>query len=413
METITINNPVYESPVFLANIHATEPVVGNQGGTWSGKTFSIMQVIFFLTLTTRYENTEGRIEPIKSLVVGQDVPNLKKGAIADFEEVCDIIINSFPENCRHFFEYTYNITDKKAKFKINDSEIQFSSFQTKQSAKAGKRHYVFINEANGISYAIAEQLMFRAKIRTFVDYNPDAPFWFHHHFIGKKGVKMIYSNLTHNKFVPDKVKRELLAKGKVNPEFKKVYLLGKTGATEGIVFKNVKWVQQMPKTWKKESFGMDFGFTQDPSTLVRVVLHEGKIYAQCLLYEAGMSGFELANRLQSEGISKTHRIYCDNSKDTIDIIRLQGYKKATAARKGPGSIVSGIDIIKGYGTIHILDNIHWRAEQIGYKYKENKTTGKYLNEPEDNKGMDHIWDALRYAMQGIARAKKKGAKLRN
>ena len=113
-QTIIINNPVYESPIFLANIAATEPVVGNQGGTWSGKTFSILQVLFYLTLSTEYYDKEGRREPIVTTVVGQDIPNLKKGAITDFDNVVDIIINSFPENCRHFFKHQYNKTDKVA-----------------------------------------------------------------------------------------------------------------------------------------------------------------------------------------------------------------------------------------------------------------------------------------------------------
>lgn len=403
MSNLVLNNPVYESPVFLNNMAATEPVVVNQGGTWSGKTFSIMQVMVFLTISTVYKNEEGRQENIKSLVVGQDVPNLKKGAISDFNEVIDIIVDSFPENCRHFFEYTYNTTDKIARFAINKSELQFSSFQNKQSAKAGKRHYVFINEANGIAWTIAEQLMFRAKIRTFLDYNPDAPFWVHDKFIGKEGTKVIYSNLSHNKFVPAKVKRELIAKGKINAEFKKVYLLGKTGATEGIVFPNVRWVQEMPTVYKKEAYGMDFGFTNDPTTLVRIRLSEGKLYIQLLIYETGLTTPDIAARLNELGISKKKRIFADGaSPKTIKELQSprNGRWMVRAAKKGAGSILEGIQLIKDYGTIYIVDNIHFRAEQIGYTWEEDKTTGKFLNKPKDKN--NHAWDSVRYGMQGIA-----------
>lgn len=368
----------------------------------SGKTFSIMQVMVFLTLATVYKNEEGRQENIKSLVVGQDVPNLKKGAISDFNEVIDIIINSFPENCRHFFDYTYNKTDKTVFFKANNSELQFSSFQNKQSAKAGKRHFVFINEANGIAWTIAEQLMFRAKIRTFLDYNPDAPFWVHNKFIGKEGTKVIYSNLSHNKFIPEKNRIEIIAKGKANASFHRVYVLGKTGATEGVVFPNVRWVQSMPTLYKKESFGMDFGFTNDPSTMIRVVLSEGKIYAELMLYQKGMTGSDIGNWLKKIGFSKKKRIFTDVAPSTVEEIRRKGFRYVRAAKKGAGSIVTGIDILKGYGTLHIVDNVHWRAEQIGYKYQVDKATGEPTNDPEQNKGVDHIWDALRYGIQGIA-----------
>ena len=404
--SLVINNPIHESLVFLNNIAATEPVVVNQGGTWSGKTFSIMQVMVFLTLGTVYKNEEGRQENIKSLVVGQDVPNLKKGAISDFNEVIDIIVDSFPDNCKHFFEYTYNSTDKIVRFHFNNSELQFSSFQNKQSAKAGKRHYVFMNEANGIAWTIAEQLMFRAKIRTFLDYNPDAPFWVHHKLIGKKGTKVIYSNLSHNEYVPEKVRTELIAKGKANASFHKVYILGKTGATEGIVFPNVRWIQEMPKQYKREAFGMDFGYTNDPSTMVRIVLAEGKLYAELLLYQKGMTGSDIGEWLKKSKFNKNKYLFTDVAPATIEEIRRKGFRKTRAAKKGAGSIVTGIDTIKNYGTLHIVDNVHWRAEQVGYKYQEDKATGEPTNDPEENKGVDHIWDALRYGIQGINSKRK-------
>ena len=391
-QTIIINNPVYESAIFLANIAATEPVVGNQGGTWSGKTFSILQVLFYLTLSTEYYDKEGRREPIVTTVVGQDIPNLKKGAITDFDNVVDIIINSFPENCRHFFKHQYNKTDKVAKFALNGAKLEFSSFKNWQDAKSGKRHYVLI----------AEQLMFRAKIRTFVDYNPDAPFWFHDKFIGKIGTKMIYSNLSHNKFVPEKVKRELIAKGRVNAEFKKVYLLGKTGATELVVFPNVVWVSEMPKVYKKEAYGMDFGFTNDPTTLVRLRLSEGNLYLQLLIYETGLTSPDIAKKLKDLGISKRKYIFADSaSPKTIKELQSpsNGRWKVRGAQKGPNSIIEGINAIKGFGTIYIVDNIHLKAEQIGYVWEEDKTTGKLLNIPVDKN--NHAWDATRYAIQGI------------
>lgn len=396
---LVINNPVFESPIFLATIGATEDVVGNQGGTWSGKTFSIIQGLLYLTISTKYVNEEGTIEPIITTIVGQDVPNLKKGAINDFHSIIDMVIESFPENIRHIFEYTYHQTDKICKFS-NGSRIEFSSFKNWQDAKSGKRHYVFINEANGISYKIAEQLMFRAKIRSFVDYNPDAPFWYHHYFLGKENVKTIYSNLSHNKFVPDKVRRELLAKGELNAEFKKVYILGKTGQTEGVVFPHVTWVQSMPEKFKKESYGMDFGFTNDPTTLVRIVESEGSIYIETLIYERGLTSSGIVERLEELNISKQKYIFCDSaSPQTIAEINRNGYRKVRGARKGAGSILAGIDLLKSYGRLYIVDNINFKSEQLSYKWLEDKVTGLKLNEPVDDN--NHLWDATRYGMEGI------------
>lgn len=399
MNEAAVQLPIYQTPVFVNTITATEPIVGNQGGTWSGKTFSILQALLFLTISTEYRDDEGRLEPIVTTVVGQDVPNLKKGAISDFYNIMDIVVNSFPDNLQHFFKYDYHQSNKVATFS-NGSKIEFSSFKNWQDAKSGKRHYLFINEANGIPYKVAEQLMFRVKIRTFVDYNPDAPFWFHHKYIGKAGVKMIYSNHTHNKFVPDKVRRELIAKGEENPEFKKVYVLGKTGKTQGVIFPNVRWVTEMPKVYKKESYGMDFGFTNDPTTLVRVVLAEGFLYAELLIREKGLTTGAITNRLEDLGIPKDTVVYADSASPlTIKEIKLKGYRKMKGAKKGANSIVEGINGIKDYGKLHIVDNIHWRSEQLSYVWVEDKLTGLPTNKPIDD--YNHNWDALRYAIQGI------------
>lgn len=399
MNETAVQLPIYQTPVFVSTITATEPIVGNQGGTWSGKTFSILQALLFLTISTEYRDDEGRLEPIVTTVVGQDVPNLKKGAISDFYNIMDIVVNSFPDNLQHFFKYDYHQSNKVATFS-NGSKIEFSSFKNWQDAKSGKRHYLFINEANGIPYKIAEQLMFRVKIRTFVDYNPDAPFWFHHKYIGKAGVKMIYSNHTHNKFVPDKVRRELIAKGEENPEFKKVYVLGKTGKTQGVIFPNVRWVTEMPKVYKKESYGMDFGFTNDPTTLVRIVLAEGVLYAELLIYEKGLTTGAITKRMEDLGIPKDTVVYADSASPlTIKEIKLKGYRKIKGAKKGANSIVEGINGIKDYGKLHIVDNVHVRAEQLSYVWTEDKLTGLPTNKPIDD--FNHFWDAKRYGMQGI------------
>ena len=400
-DKLVIQNPIYASPVFLANIRATEPIIGNQGGTWSGKTFSIIQVLLFLTVTTKYKDENGRLEKIITTIVGQDVPNLKKGAITDFQNIIEYVIESFPEKAKYLFKHTYNKTDKVCIFS-NGSKIEFSSFKDWQDAKSGKRHFLFINEANGIGYKIYEQLQFRTKIRTFLDYNPDAPFWVHLHLIGKQGVKMIYSNLTHNKFIPDQVKRELIAKGKINAEFKKVYLLGKTGATAGVIFPSVTWVSDMPTTYKKESYGMDFGFTNDPTTLVRIVESEGKIYAQLLVYEHGLTSSDIVKKFQEIGLPKNKYVFADSaSPQTIREINRLGYQKVRGATKGAGSVKSGIDRIKNYGSLWLVDNAYWREEQIGYIGLEDKGTGEFTNEPRDK--LNHIWDAMRYGMEGITK----------
>ena len=125
-------------PLFNANLNAEERTVVNQGGTSSGKTYSIMQVLFFLSMQ------EGGLV---TTVVGQDVPNLKKGAYRDAKRILEaspILQGWFP----------YINEGERVIRCVNGSIIEFSSFKDAQDAKSGKRDYLFINEANGIPYEV-------------------------------------------------------------------------------------------------------------------------------------------------------------------------------------------------------------------------------------------------------------------
>lgn len=407
---IEIDNPFYASPVFHANMSATEADVVNSGGTWSGKTYSILQVLFLLTVTTRaYDPDTGKPENIITTIVGQDVPNLTKGAITDFENLLPAILEGFPESVHHRFAHNYNKTTKTYRF-ANGARLEFSSFKNWQDAKAGKRHYLFINEANGIGYKIYQQLRMRTRIRTFLDFNPDAPFWVHKKLLGKDGVKFVYSNFTHNKFVPQDLIREFKALGRENPEWWKVYGEGRTGQIEGVVFPSVRWIGAMPDSYKREAYGMDFGYTNSYTTLVRVVISEGKLYAEVLLYARGMTGADIAAFLDEIRFSKKKYLVADNAPETIETIRRQGYRKIVPAYKPPGSVETGIDLIKGYGVLHLVDNQYWKAEQLAYKWIDNKMSGDATRTPV--KDPCHAFDALRYAMQDLVGVKKKSAKAR-
>jgi phage terminase large subunit len=246
-------------PLYDANLFAQERTVVNQGGTSSGKTYSIMQVLFTLGI-----EDAGSI----TTVVGQDVPNLKKGAYRDAKT----ILESSP-SLQSWWPYI-NEGERIIKC-INGSIIEFSSFKDAQDAKSGKRHYLFINEANGISYEIYWQLAIRTRKKIFIDYNPSARFWVHDELIGREGVETLYSWYKHNQFLTDEECRRI--EGISDPELHKVYARGKTGKIEGLVLTNWDICDSLPepKTWKVSCHGLDFGFTNDPSALEHVVQAHG------------------------------------------------------------------------------------------------------------------------------------------
>ena len=227
------------------NINSTSRVLVNQGGTSSGKTYSLMQVLFELG----FEDAGSIIT-----VVGQDIPNLKVGAYRDAKTILS-------DNERVAFMYpTINEGERIIKCQ-NGSIIEFKSYADAQDAKSGKRDYLFINEANGISYEIYWQLAIRTRKKIFIDYNPSARFWAHDEVIGRKDVELLISDHRSNRFLSDEEHARI--EGIEDPELWKVYARGLTGKIQGLVLTNWDIVDSLPPEyeWKMSAYGLDFGFT--------------------------------------------------------------------------------------------------------------------------------------------------------
>jgi phage terminase large subunit len=147
---MTINDPFKPSPIFLWNYNCKKQIVVNQGGTSSGKTYSILQMLLLKAAETKN---------IRVTVAGQDMPNLKVGAIRDFQT----ILNS--NDLFSLFIKKVNMSDKTWHLN-NGSIIEFKSYDNEQDARNGKRDYLFVNEANGIHYEIFYQLNFSTFLGT-------------------------------------------------------------------------------------------------------------------------------------------------------------------------------------------------------------------------------------------------------
>jgi phage terminase large subunit len=373
------------SPVFDWNYTSKARVCVNQGGTSSGKTYAILQVILLLLIEKKRICT----------VVGQDIPNLKSGALRD---LLDRILVNVP----WFNSYieSYNKSERIFKFK-NGSILEFSSFADFQDAKNGKRDIAFFNEANGVPFAIYEQVAMRTTEKIFIDYNPSEEFWVHDIVIPDPNSVTFYSNFTHNPFCPPSVIDYLKRLKERDAEAWKVYGLGKTGTISETVFPNVTIIDKMPRNLKHEGYGMDFGYSNDPTTLIHCGLqNERDIFLDELVYRRGMKNSDISEELENN----THRnsqIVADSADPkTIDTLWEMGHKGIIGASKGGDSIMYGINLLNDYN-LHITEtSYNLLNERKRYKFKVDKKTGKRLNEPI--KAWDHGWDAARYwAMENL------------
>jgi phage terminase large subunit len=359
--------------VFHANRNAKTDIIVNQGGTSSGKTYSILQNLFLHAI-----EEDNQVITI----VGQDIPNLKVGALRDAHNIVD------SSDILKEFVISFNNTDRIFHF-VNGSIIEFKSYDNSQDSKSGKRDYLFINEAQGINKSIWDELYIRTKKRSYVDYNPNNEFWVHEHLIGKPNVTLIISDHRHNTFLDQKIHDKIESIS--DTELWKIYARGLTGRIEGLVFRDYNIVHDISSDAKLIGYGLDFGFSNDPTTLIAAYKYNGELILDELIYQTGMLNIDISNRMKNLDVNG--RIVGDSA-EPKSIAELQKYGwNIEASKKGKDSIIHGLSVLKQYKINLTQRSTNLRKEFQQYKWRQSKD-GTLDNVPIDQ--FNHGIDAIRY-----------------
>lgn len=307
-------------------------------------------------------------------------------------------------------EITYLPTGQKILFRGLDDPLKVTSI----TVEVGSLCRLWIEEAyeitsedafNRLDESIRGQLpqgMYHQVVLTF---NP----WSDRHWLKKRffdeenpNVLAITTNYLCNEFLSES-DLVLFEEMKKNPRRYKTAGLGEWGIVEGLVFEN--WeerafdVNEVSKcTNVKSTFGMDFGYVNDPSTLfcglVDTVARE--IYVFDEMYEKGMSNEDIINRVTDLGYSK-ERIKADSAEPkSIAYLRKNGLRNIRAAKKGPDSIRAGIALIQDYKIIIHPRCVNFITEISSYTWDKDKFDNM-VNKPIDD--FNHLMDAMRYAME--------------
>lgn len=362
--------------MYDANTDPNYRVYVNQGGTSSAKTYTILQVLLMLA-----------VKEAKNVitVVGQDLPNIKVGAWRDIKTIISddgaLMATTFANESNHTISFR------------NGSLIEFKSYENEQDAKSGKRDYLFVNEANGINYDVYWQLAIRTKKKIWIDYNPSERFWVHDKIIGGQGVKLIISDYRQNLFLPSDMAERIASIE--DKELRKVYTYGLTGKLEGLIIRDWSICDAMPPTseCKVRGFGLDFGFSQDPTALVDCALAHGELWFDSVIYETGLTNPQIAQRIKAHHLSALFPVVADSAEPkSIAEIRSERINVVPAS-KGNDSIRIGIDIMRRYKW-NITRHSAGLIEEVGrYKWKTSRS-GDPTNDPIDS--WNHAIDAIRY-----------------
>lgn len=308
-------------------------------------------------------------------------------------------------------------------FKIYGLKVNLLGADSVSKVHGSGSDYVYVNEAiTGVSNPIFDQLEQRCRKFWWMDYNPSVTqHWIYDKLENRSDVSLLRTTFLDNPHISEPEKRKILSYEPWHPEDRhlpiesndpkvkvrrphptnikegtadeynwNVYGLGLRSAPEGLVFQNVHWIDEFPKEIEKVFFGLDFGFTNDPTALVKCGVHGNNLFLEARHYEPTSSSNDLRSVLDRE-LDDFHA-WADSSEPGMISDMRRARKKVFGAKKFPGSIKYGIDLLKRF-KIHIVDSPPFRKEQENYKYRVIQ--GIKLNEPEDK--FNHLWDATRYA----------------
>lgn len=356
-------------------------VVANKGGTRSSKTYSVVQLLIVIA--------DFRQRDIS--IVSESFPHLRRGVMKDFAEILE------NEGLTEGRDFRFNKSEYKYEFP-NGSVVEFFSVDNWGKVKGSRRDILFINECNRISYETYRQLAVRTTETIFLDWNPDAEFWYEEHIAQRDTTKEIHSTYLDNPYL-DKAQIAEIESNRYNEQWWRVYGLGLTGHIEGTIYRPFIQIDELPgaRSRMRHCYGLDFGYSNDPTALLDVYIDETgkKIYVDEIIYETGLLNSDIAQRMAENNISKATEIFADAAEPkSVDEIgrKVYRYNVKPAYKKDLLSQIQFLQQFEIYVTTRSLNVI---KESRQYKWKEDRD-GNAVNEPID--AFNHAMDALRYAV---------------
>lgn len=315
-------------------------------------------------------------------------------------------------------EMTYKPTGQKIYFRGLDDPLKVTSI----TVEHGYLCWMWIEEAYEIG-SEADFDMLDESIRGAIPkesglfkqitltFNP----WNEHHWIKKRffdkpddETLSLTTNYTCNEWLDEADLKVFESMKKNNPRRYRVAGLGDWGIVEGLIFENweekafdINVIRSMNSV--KSAFGLDFGYTNDPTALFCGLIDEGAktLWVFDEIYKHGMSNERIAEDITAAGYAK-EKITADSAEPkSIDRLRVLGLQRIRKARKGKDSINNGIDFIQDYHIIIHPRCVNFITEISNYTWDVDSKTGKKLNRPIDD--FNHLMDAMRYALEDLSR----------
>ena len=361
-----------------------------RGGTSASKTFSILPILIDRAIKT---------SNLEISVVSESIPHLRRGALKDFLKIM-MALGRYNDNQfnKSTLKYTFG----------NGSYIEFFSVDQPDKLRGARRNVLYVNECNNVDFDSYYQLAIRTSGEIWLDYNPSALFWVDRELLGQDDVDFITLTYLDNEALPETIVKEIES-AKVKAETSaywanwwQVYGLGQTGSLEGVCIPDWQEIN-LPNEARLLCYGMDWGYSNDPTSLIAMYKYNDAYIFDELIYQKGLLNSDISDLLKTNGVNDI--VYADSA-EPKSIAELNSYgHNVLPVSKGRDSIVYGLNLInqnKVYVTsrsknlINELRNYIWMTDKQGNK----------LNKPID--AYNHAIDAMRYAITSQLENPNKG-----
>jgi phage terminase large subunit len=348
------------------------------GGTSASKTISILIWLIDYCQTQRNKLAS---------VVSESYPHLEKGAMLDFENIM--------KDRGYWDDDRWNQTKHTYTFETG-CRLEFYVPDTYGKAHGPRRDVLFLNEANNVEWKIVDQLMVRTRETVWLDWNPSSEFWFYTEILPNRTDDLDFITLTYrdNEALDAATVREIESH-RNRPGWWKVYGEGQLGEVEGKIYKDWQIIDTIPHEAKLERYGLDYGYSNDPTAIVAVYRYNGGYILDEITYQKGLSNKQIADIL----LNLEPALVIPDSAEPKSNDELKGYGiSLIPTKKGADSVNHGIQAVADQRISVTKRSVNIIREYRNYLWMTDRD-GKILNEPEHQ--FSHAMDAIRYAITSL------------
>lgn len=350
-----------------------------RGSSRSGKTRAAIQNLIVEALSIKTSITIARETQV----------SIKNTILLDFQEEMEKLDIFDPQR--------YNKVDMVYRFP-NGSIVRFIGLDDKTGKLRGlKSDIVMVDEVNTVDVSSFVQLDIRCERYIITAYNPEIPLdWWGLDYEKKDNGCVLISTWRDNAFLDQRIIDSINSLKETDQDLWLIYSESQIVPPREIVYQRPEVFTQLPGGIRYTYYGIDFGFSMDPTAVIEVKVKDKELYLRELVYQGGLTNDDLLHLLRDvHGLTRTNDIVADSAEPkSIEELR-RGGLNVRGVRKGANSVLYGIQKVRQHKVFVHHESINLLNEFENYRYKKDRS-GRVTNQTEGTG--DHLLDALRYCV---------------